>query len=150
MSVADLPSANNFSVNDGFVMRRLPGLYPVVVPFSVIQAAITDNGSGSGSIADQAVTAISAGAATVSRLAEVTRLFLTSPAPITSYTVSLPTVATLKNGDTIIISTNRMILSLAFLLNGAAAVMNAPSALSAGSTIVIMYNMLNQTWYLEG
>jgi hypothetical protein len=96
------------------------------------------------------VTAFSAGTATMTRLAEVSRLFLTASSPVTSYAIGLPPVAMLKNGDAIFITTNRMILSLTFVLNGSAAVINAPAALAAGSSIVLVYNILNQTWYLEG
>ena len=76
-----------------------------------------------------------------------TWLFITPTAPFASMTITPPPAAQLADGLEILVVCSQSVGALTVALNGATAVVGAPSALSANSSFSLRYDATSTSWY---
>ena len=76
-----------------------------------------------------------------------TWLFITPTAPFASMTITPPPAAQLADGLELLVVCSQSVGALTVPLNGATAVVGAPSALSANSSFSLRYDATSTSWY---
>lgn len=74
-------------------------------------------------------------------------VLLTPTGPFAATTLQLPPAASLADGQLVVVYTTQAIGALTVLLNGAASVNGAPSALLANSSFTLRYDATSNGWY---
>lgn len=148
-----LSRVTSISTSDLFMIWSSSAQDYRIAPFDVVMTALANQIATDGEIETQYSAPAATGfSVTVAPSVDGNNvwLLLTPVAGYAAGTVVLPALATLSDGQEVIVSTTQAITTLTVSLNGATAANGAPTTMAANAYFRLKYDATLSSWYRIG
>lgn len=148
-----LSRVTSISTSDLFMIWSSSAQDYRLAPFDVVMTALANQIATDGEIETQYSAPAATGfSVTISPSVDGNNvwLLLTPVAGYAAGTVVLPALATLSDGQEVIVSTTQAITTLTVSLNGATAANGAPTTMAANAYFRLKYDATLSSWYRIG